>query len=89
MFAAVPVGCYLPTCLQVGGSCAITMLGQKQVICSGLVNCHEFILCHGCSEATQRKSGQGASMRCASKSGSFFHDKASALRFCFLDAKGK
>lgn len=84
MFAAVPEGCYLLACLQVatlflqaGGSHAITMLGQKQVICSGLVNfCHELILCHDCSEVTRRKRGQGACIKCASKSGSFFHDKA-------------
>lgn len=37
----------------------------------------------------QRKRKQGLFMRCASKSRSFFHDKASALTFCFLDAKGK
>lgn len=97
MFAAVPAGCYLPAHLQVsilflqaGGSRAITMLCQKQVVCNGFMNfCHELILCHGCSEATRRKRGWGACMKCASKSGSFFHDKASVLTFCFLDAKGK
>lgn len=90
VFAAVRDGCYLSACLKAGGRHAITMLGQKQVICSGLVNfCHKLILCHGCSEATQRKRGQGTFIRCASKSGSFFHDKASAWTFYFLDAKGK
>jgi len=51
MFSAVPVGCYLPVHFQAGGNLAITMLGQKQVVYSGLVNfCHELNLSHGCSE---------------------------------------
>lgn len=72
-FAAVPIE--LPTCLQVVillsqacRNCAITILGQKHVICHGLVNfCHVLFLCHGCSEVTPRKREWGASVLCKSK----------------------
>lgn len=61
---------------------------QKHVVCHDLVNFDpELILCHSWSGKKKRR--QGLCMRCASKSGSFFHDKASAMKFGFLDDKGK